>query len=133
MQTNDNEPHSDRIRLVLVADGDQAVRNHCIHSLQGVDCQFLQAENGYHAYKLFQEFKNDILLMISDITMPIMDGLELYHLLRETDSDIRFLFLSIDPDACAQYGQVTDQNTQFICKPFEPHELMEKVLQAITI
>ena len=51
-----------------------------------------EAKNGQEAYRCYQEEKPD--LIITDIQMPVMDGIELIRKIKEEDPEQRFVILS---------------------------------------
>ena len=59
-------------------------------------CEIYEAADGRAALEMAQTLKPDIIL--SDIRMPKMSGIELAHQLRKENQDCRFIFLSAYPD-----------------------------------
>ncbi len=85
-----------------------------------------EAENGAEAVKLYKNLNPDIVLM--DITMPVMDGLESLSLIKEYDPGARVIM-------CSALGQqkyiikaIQFGARDFILKPFIP----ERIISAIT-
>lgn len=63
---------------ILIAEDNTLIRKGIISTIDwaGLDCQLIgEAENGYQATELLEQYLPDIL--ITDIRMPIMDGLQL--------------------------------------------------------
>ena len=56
--------------------------------------RLLMAFDGADALTLYLRHRSEISMVISDKTMPGMDGVLLWHALRKLDPDIRFLMLS---------------------------------------
>ncbi len=85
-----------------------------------------EAENGADAVSLYKDLDPDIVLM--DITMPVMDGLESLKLIRDYDPKARVIM-------CSALGQqkyiikaIQLGARDFILKPFNP----ERIISAIT-
>lgn len=84
---------------VLIVDDEKPARE-LIRSI--IDWQELgfeicgEAKNGREALELYYMFEPDII--ITDIQMPIMNGLDLIKEIRETDADQRFIVLSCYED-----------------------------------
>ncbi|MDD5371117.1 MAG: response regulator transcription factor [Anaerolineaceae bacterium] len=79
---------------VLVAD-DHLVMRRAVRKLlsQRADIQVVgESENGWEALKLVEELNPDILLL--DMDMPVMDGIEVARLLQKNKSPVRILVLS---------------------------------------
>ncbi len=70
---------------VLIVEDDKASRLFLESLLESNGYSFRSAANGIEGLNLFDEFKPD--LVLSDIQMPIMDGLELLEAIRDKKSD----------------------------------------------
>ena len=89
------------------------------------------AENGTQAWKMYREKDYDIILM--DIQMPEMDGIEVTHLIRKYEADnpdrrkTRIIALTAnilgqDADYCLSEGM-----DAYIPKPFRIEDILEKL------
>ena len=87
--------------------------------------EIVEAGNGEQALATYAAEKPDLVLM--DITMPVMDGLEALRRLREMDSSARVVMWS----AMGQETMVVDAlklgAKDFIVKPFKPDRIMKTV------
>jgi two-component system response regulator NreC len=83
---------------ILIADDHGLIRTGLRAVLQGVpDFEVVgEAEDGYSLLKLIAEFKPDIVLM--DISMPGLSGLEATHQVREISPMTRVLALTVHED-----------------------------------
>ncbi len=79
---------------VLIADDDPAVRRVVMRTLARFGYGVLPVHDGLEALEAFRAHGATIDLVISDMTMPRMTGLELYRSLRADGSAVRFLFTS---------------------------------------
>ena len=84
-----------------------------------------EAGNGEQALTVYAAEKPDLVLM--DITMPVMDGLESLKRLKEMDKDAKVVMCS----AMGQETMVVDAlklgAKDFIVKPFKPDRIMKTV------
>ena len=64
------------VRILLV-DDDEAVRAPLCRALQIDGHQVIEAGDGAHALETFMEDESGFDLLISDIRMPVMDGIQL--------------------------------------------------------
>src|SRR5690348_1234130 len=55
--------------------------------------QFSEAENGKEALAIFSE-KKSIQLVLLDVAMPVMDGIEVCRTIKETDPDVPVIMLT---------------------------------------
>ncbi|MCF6365686.1 MAG: response regulator [Bacteroidales bacterium] len=70
---------------VLIVEDDSASRFFLESLLESNNYEFRSAANGIEGLNIFEEYRPDIVL--SDIQMPIMDGLELLEAIRDKKSD----------------------------------------------
>ena len=61
----------------LIVDDEPSVRNFIIAVLQNDGFQTIEAENGVHALELLNKLDGAVDLLVSDIKMPVMDGIKL--------------------------------------------------------
>ena len=111
---------------------DDDVREVMSRLLHNAGYSVLQAENGERALEVMQEHHAPVDLLISDINMPAMDGLELVGFLRDAYPELRALFVS---GQSAQFLVANrdrmPEGTHFMAKPFRPDELMKKIREII--
>jgi len=125
---------STRGGLVLLVDDEPAVRRSVRRILQRGGYEVVEASSGGDALKCAQEDEaNNILLLVTDVVMPRMDGKELAQRLRAKRPEMPVLFISGftgDPEFLAAFP---DEETDFLGKPFMPDELLEKAHRLIGI
>lgn len=87
--------------------------------------EIVEAGNGAQAISAYEAEKPDLILM--DITMPEMDGLEALKRLKEMDNSVQVVMCS----AMGQETMVVDAlklgAKDFIVKPFKPDRIMKTV------
>jgi two-component system response regulator ResD len=101
-------------RRVLIVDDDQLIRNVIAEFLLRQGLEVGTAENGVEALKIFNYQSFD--LVITDIQMPYMDGLDLASEIRKKRPRIIIIMMSGDMQARALTEDVTDY---FVTKPFQ--------------
>lgn len=84
-----------------------------------------QAENGAEAIKLYKELKPEIVLM--DITMPEVDGIEATKKIKEYDPDAKVIMVSAMGQMVKVCEAIDAGAKDFVVKPFDP----DKILQCI--
>jgi YesN/AraC family two-component response regulator len=75
----------DKLSILYVEDED-SIRERLSRFLQRRTQTLYQASNGREGLEMYHEHKPDII--ITDIRMPVMDGLSMAEQIRESDSDI---------------------------------------------
>ncbi|TYP59917.1 response regulator [Thermosediminibacter litoriperuensis] len=88
-----------------------------------------EAENGAVAVEKFKELRPSLVVM--DITMPEMDGIEAVRRIKSIDPDARIIMCS----AMGQQAMVIDAiqagARDFVVKPFQPDRVLEAVKKAL--
>jgi CheY-like chemotaxis protein len=110
-------------KIVLLVDDDLNVRRLVSESLQISGYRVLEAYSGRDAIAISERHPERIDLLLSDIVMPGMTGVELADHLKTLRPDMRIMFMS----GYDQGMLVLDKGWQFIRKPFLPSALTQKV------
>ncbi len=100
--------------------------------LQDVFFRVFSASDGREALEIFEREKIDV--VISDIRMPVMDGLAMARALKKVDPDIPIVFLTAHSDATYLFESIRIGIDAYIEKPVNIDELftnIEKVLLPI--
>ena len=79
---------------VLVVDDDPAVCHVTGQMLEMHGYQVLYAENGEKALSLFDQYDDQVSILVADVVMPKMSGPQLAHLLRIQRPELPVLFVS---------------------------------------
>jgi len=83
------------------------------------------ASNGKEGLELYRQHKPD--LIITDIMMPVMDGLEMVEKIRENDKNIRLVILSAYGEAEYFMDAIKIGVNSFLLKPVETEKLQALV------
>jgi DNA-binding NarL/FixJ family response regulator len=115
------------MKNILIVDDDITLRTALIRYLQNRGYSVQEATSGAEALSLFEQNPPDV--VVSDVMMPEMDGLEFCRRLRGTRSGqlVPFIFLSSrkDVDDRVQGHQMGADD--YLIKPFDPKELVAKI------
>jgi signal transduction histidine kinase len=111
---------------LLVAEDDDAVRELTCRILRRTGYRVVSARNGHEALAMLRSVKG-IRLVIADIVMPGMNGIELGEHIRRDFHDLPILFTSgyVAPDAGDAFGLA--DGSRFMEKPYTPDQLIERV------
>jgi CheY-like chemotaxis protein len=110
---------------VLIADDDPAVRRVAMRALSRFGYRVLPVDDGAQALEAFRAHGDTIDLVVSDMTMPRMTGLELYRRLRAGHSAVRFLFTS--GYELSREETAADPRLRSLAKPWTVDELVRAV------
>jgi DNA-binding response OmpR family regulator len=117
--------NTERTHRILIVDDEKDIRKLIGIYLKKQNYEVIEAENGRAAIETVRE-NNDIDLIIMDIMMPGISGIEACKEIREFSS-VPVLFLTAktqEPDKNQAYETGGDD---FLSKPFVPNELVRKV------
>lgn len=79
---------------ILLVDDDPLIREVIRGALVKTGRDIFLASDGDEGLKIFNRYKNDWALIISDIMMPGTGGIALFQQIKEVSPDVRFMFLT---------------------------------------
>ena len=88
-----------------------------------------EAENGAKAVEKYNELKPDLVLM--DITMPEMDGIQALKKIKETDPSALVIMCSAMGQQAMVIESIQAGAKDFIVKPFQADRVLEAVKKVI--
>ena len=95
---------------ILLAEDDNDMRRFLVKALQNAGYEVASFDNGLSAYNRLREEPFELLL--TDIVMPEMDGIELARRATELDPDIKVMFITGFGGGCPQSGFKGSQGRQ---------------------
>ncbi|ACS61080.1 two component transcriptional regulator, winged helix family (plasmid) [Rhizobium leguminosarum bv. trifolii WSM1325] len=109
---------------ILVVDDEPHIRDVICFALERAGLAWMAARNGTEAMAAFR--RGNIDLIILDIGMPEMDGLEVCRQIRKT-SGLPILFLSARDEEIDRILGLEIGGDDYVTKPFSPRELVARV------
>ncbi|MCI8463716.1 MAG: response regulator [Lachnospiraceae bacterium] len=88
-----------------------------------------EAENGQKAVEKYTELKPDLVLM--DITMPEMDGIQALKEIRKIDGSAKVIMCSAMGQQAMVIESIQAGAKDFIVKPFQPERVLEAVKKVV--
>jgi len=116
---------------ILIAEDEPALRELMSQCLKRLGYAVLTAQDGTEALEISERYSGAIHLVLTDIVMPRMNGLQLKERVAAQRSGVKFLFVSGYVDAALQRSELFTQDSAFLEKPFPPDELAHKVRQVL--
>ncbi len=110
---------------VLVVDDEPFARQTLSEWLREKDYDVLEAESGRQAMERIRNDKPDI--VISDMVMPGMDGLQLLKEAKAAKSDVSFLMVTGYPSPSVAVNVMQHGASDYMIKPFTPGEVARRV------
>ncbi len=110
---------------ILLAEDDNDMRRFLVKALQNAGYDVISFDNGLSAYHRLRE--EPFHLLLTDIVMPEMDGIELARRATEIDPDMKVMFITgfaavaLNPDSNAP------KDAKVLSKPFHLRDLVNEV------
>ena len=117
-------------RTILIVDDEKIVRDSLFHWFEEEGYEVVLAEDGETALKNFDKGKYD--LMLVDMKMPGMSGLDLLDKVREIDPDCIFIMITAFASVPTAIKALKNGAYDYITKPIDPDELAHIVEKAIS-
>ena len=108
------------------------MRKALVESLETLNYQVLEATNGREALAVLEQHSDEIDLLLSDVVMPVMGGVELLHALREKELAIPVVLLTGHPLEKEMEELRTKGMAEWLPKPPELEDLAEVVARVLS-
>ena len=118
--------------IILLVDDDEAVRLVTSRMLKMYGYEVLVARDGMEAVGFFEQHQHDILMVVMDMMMPELNGIETYNVLKKMKPSVRVLVVS---------GFFTPENKEMLMeagvrgmlpKPYDAETLHAAINKIIT-
>ncbi len=114
---------------VLVVDDAAFMRMRVAKLLKENGYNVEEAENGLEAVEKYSKIKPDMVLM--DITMPVMDGLEAVAEITKTDPGAKVVMCSALGQQNTVMAAIKAGAKDFIVKPYQPDKILSSLKRFI--
>lgn len=116
---------------VLVVEDEKPLRNMVATMLKRFGFTVLAAKDGVEAMEVFRQHQSEIKLVISDLTMPRMNGWEMLTALRKQKPGIRVILASGYDKAHVMSGDHPELPEAFLGKPYNREALGDTIRQVL--
>ena len=116
--------------VVLLVDDEDAVRDSCARILALRGFRVLHARNGLQAIEAFRANQGKINVVLLDMVMPKMGGVETFRTLREIDPSVSVVLTSGYTEAAGVDALLNEGAAGFLLKPFDPDVLLQHLADA---
>ncbi len=110
---------------ILLAEDDGDMRRFLAKALQNAGYDVVSFDNGLSAYNRLREEPFELLL--TDIVMPEMDGIELARRATELDPDIKVMFITGFAAVALNPDNHAPRQAKILSKPFHLKDLVNEV------
>jgi CheY-like chemotaxis protein len=127
------ECHTRGSETILVVEDEAMVRDLTLEVLKESGYTVISAERPDDALRISEQNQGPIDLLLTDVVMPGMSGLELAERLKPERPEMKVLYVSgYTADAVARRG-MSDPKTAFLQKPYAPAALVRKVREVLEV
>jgi two-component system, cell cycle sensor histidine kinase and response regulator CckA len=116
---------------VLLVEDEEAVRLLAARVLSDQGYAVLMARNGREALTILDQPGHGIQLLLTDVIMPDMGGLELSERVRQAHPDVRIVYMSGYAENDKLQPAIRNSPYPFLQKPFSPESLVVRIREAL--
>ena len=113
------------MRKILLAEDDTDMRRFLVKALQGAGYGVISYDNGLSAYQRLRE--EPFQLLLTDIVMPEMDGIELARKASELDPDLKIMFITGFAAVALNPDMQAPRDAKILSKPFHLKDLVGEI------
>jgi len=117
------------MKKVLIVEDERSIRDFIVINLAHSGYKTLEASNGVEALEIYEK-NQDIDIVLTDVMMPEMDGIELSKELRKRNRALGIVMLTAKTQEEDKITGLFSGADDYITKPFSPSELVAR-LEAI--
>jgi len=113
----------------LYVEDDEDLKNEMMISLKRRFKKVLSASNGREGLELFKEHRPDV--VISDIKMPIMDGIEMSRQIKKIEKDVPIIFTTAFSEVPYLLEAIKIGVSRYVQKPLKIKDLIETIYDVV--
>lgn len=113
------------MKRILLAEDDNDMRRFLVKALERAGYEVTDFDNGVSAYERLQE--EPFSLLLTDIVMPEMDGIELARRATEIDPDLKVMFITGFAAVALNADARAPRDSHVLSKPFHLRQLVQEV------
>lgn len=112
---------------ILLVEDEEAVRRFSVRALENAGYRVVSAEHGEAALEVLQQQPGGVDLLITDVVMPRMDGVELIKAVRRLYPGMKAIMISGYAEDVFRKNLDREMDATFVPKPFSLKDLIEAV------
>jgi two-component system cell cycle response regulator CpdR len=110
---------------IILAEDDNDMRRFLAKALQNAGYDVVSFDNGLSAYERIRE--EPFTLLLTDIVMPEMDGIELARRATELDPDLKVMFITGFAAVALNPDNQAPKDAKILSKPFHLRDLVDEI------
>ena len=116
---------------ILCVEDDSIARLKLKKILKRVTKNVILASDGYEGLKIFKKFGKNIDLILSDINMPRMDGMEMIEKIKKINKEIPCIYLTARTESDKLLKAFELEVNNYILKPLNPTDIINRIKSLI--
>ncbi|AXH11633.1 EAL domain-containing protein [Halarcobacter bivalviorum] len=116
---------------ILYAEDEAALREITLNILKGFTKKQLVAENGAQGLELFKEHESEIDIIITDVNMPIMNGLEMIREIKKINPNIPIIVATAFSNTEYLLEAIDIGVDKYVLKPIDMKKLLQLMSQSL--
>ncbi len=122
-------PSAEAVRYCLIVDDEPRLRQVMVHLMRSDGFQCIEAGNGVEALEQLE--KHPVMLVLSDLRMPKMDGFELLREIRSRYPDTAVVMITAVADVEIAVNCLAIGAADYVIKPYQLEDVRARVAQAL--
>ena len=119
------KPSRATVTRILLAEDDESMRGFLVRALEKAGHDVIAFANGEEAYERLKT--EPFTLLLTDIVMPKMDGIELARRASELDPDLKIMFITGFAAVILNNDIAAPKDARVLSKPFHLKDLVREV------
>ena len=116
---------------ILIADDSMFMRMTLGNILKSAGYEVCEAQNGSEMLRVYEQEQPDLIML--DITMPEMDGLNALKALKEKHSKVKVIMCSAMGQQTMVLDAIRSGAYDFIVKPFEKSKVLDSITKVLAM
>ncbi len=116
---------------ILIVDDDKSLRSAIAETLKIKGYVVFEAENGQKAWDFLESMP--VRIVISDVQMPVMDGIDLLRKIAAKDASIKVIMMTGFSQILEAQQAYEMGASEFLAKPFKENELLDCVANCLLL
>lgn len=124
---NGVEGRPQKLERILLVKDEEMMRGWAKTVLRAGGYHVITANDGEEAIGIFRVHHEQISLVISDLSLPGLDGIGVLRELRRIDPEVKFILASPPLESGQKRDALASGAIDFLQKPYAPGEMLEKI------
>jgi len=116
---------------ILYVEDDETIKSNTIITLKLVSAIVIDAANGKEGLEKFKEHADDIDIILTDLSMPIMNGLEMVEEIQKIKTDVPIIITTAHQEISYLKKAIELGVTSYILKPIQIYNIIESIIKSM--